>query len=82
MQNKMPASVNTGSSQSACILHYLQAGGSVTELEGLRLFYCVSVAQRIHDLRRRGHVIISTAEKTPSGKLIARYSLKTSEGSQ
>jgi Helix-turn-helix domain len=62
-------------SQSEQILAYLQAGRTLTELEALNLFNCMSLAQRIYDLRRHGHRIISTPITTQSGKRIAQYSL-------
>jgi Helix-turn-helix domain len=75
-KSKMPVQGNTGSSQSAQILTYLQSGHTLTELDGLQLFRCMSVAQRIHDLRRKGHRIISTMVTVPSGKRVAEYRLE------
>lgn len=72
-----PIANTTGSSQSAQILQHLLGGKTITELEGLKLYGCMSVAQRIYDLRRRGHNIQSTVLELPNGKRIAEYRLET-----
>ena len=72
---KTPDKSSGVGSQSEQILSYLQSGCTLTELEALNLFSCMALAQRIYDLRRRGHPIISTPITTQSGKRIAQYSL-------
>ena len=62
-------------SQNSQILQYLQNGGTLTKIDALNLFNSFSLNSRVSDLRQLGHAIISTPEKTPSGKHIVRYSL-------
>lgn len=57
------------------ILRYLQSGGTLTPLEALRLFDCLSLSQRCGELKRQGWPIISELVKVGSGKKVARYSM-------
>jgi len=65
------------SSQSEEIKVYLTSGKSLTSLDGLRLFNCWSLTQRIFDLRRKGLEIETEMILLASGKRIARYKLKS-----
>ena len=44
----------SNASQCAKILAYLKKGLTLTSLEALKLFGCMRLASRIHDLRERG----------------------------
>jgi len=62
--------------QNKQILNYLQAGYTITPLDALRMFGCMRLGARVHELRKAGHDIrreIITAE--PSGARIAEYFL-------
>jgi hypothetical protein len=56
------------------ILKYLKEGNRITPLNALILFNCMSLAQRIKDLKDDGHFISTTMIKTKSGKRVAEYS--------
>ena len=57
------------------ILRHLQAGNRLTPLSALQEFQCLSLSQRIGELKRMGWPIISAPHKTPSGKTVAEYSM-------
>ena len=63
-------------SQETGILQYLQAGGSLTPMDGLRLFNCWALSSRCSDLRKKGYAIISRLEHGENGKIYARYFIK------
>ncbi|MDO5686462.1 MAG: helix-turn-helix domain-containing protein [Neisseria sp.] len=64
------------SSQTDLILAHLQQGKSLTPLEALRLFGCLRLGARVHDLRQDGYPIISQIVcDAVSGKHYASYSL-------
>ena len=65
-------------SQSEEIKSYLLSGKSLTSLDGLRLFKCWSLTQRIFDLRRKGLAIETEMIILESGKRVARYTVKSS----
>lgn len=67
-------------SQSEEIKNYLLSGGSLTSLDGLRLFKCWSLTQRIFDLRRQGLTVETEMILLESGKRVARYKLKSIPG--
>lgn len=67
--------VESNASQCARILDYLKKGLTLTSLEALRLFGCMRLASRIHDLRDRGNNIIVERTTTKSGKRVAQYRL-------
>ncbi|MDP3443804.1 MAG: helix-turn-helix domain-containing protein [Ignavibacteria bacterium] len=67
-------------SQSEEIKAYLLSGKSLTSLDGLRLFKCWSLTQRIFDLRRQGLPIETEMILLESGKRVARYKLKSIPG--
>ncbi len=66
------------SSPSQCdlILEYLQAGHSLTHIEALEKFKCWALSQRVTDLRRKGHRILTQMIEVSSGKRIASYTLE------
>ena len=63
-------------SQKSQILAALKRGRSLTPLDALVDFNCMSLAQRIMELKNEGHNITSELIRTPSGKHIAIYKLK------
>ena len=63
-------------SQTDMVLGYLQKGKTLTPMEALDKFGCFRLAARVHDLRNSGHNILATDYETPTGKRVARYSLK------
>ncbi len=60
--------------QSTMILNHLMSGNSLTPLESLNLFGCLSLSQRVGELKRAGYPIRSELIETPSHKHVARYS--------
>ena len=62
-------------SQNTQILNYLKKGNSITALEALRLFGCLRLSGRIHELRHIGHDIQTRIIATLTGKRIAEYYL-------
>ena len=69
--NKIP-------SQREEIKSYLLSGKSLTSLDGLRLFNCWSLTQRIFDLRKKGLIIETEMILLESEKRVARYTVKSS----
>ncbi len=69
--------VNEESNETQCnkIAAYLYKGLTLTSLEALRLFGCMRLASRIHDLRERGENIIVENIKLGNGKHVAQYRL-------
>lgn len=65
----------SNASQCNRILEHLKKGLALTSLEALRLFGCMRLASRIHDLRDRGNNIIVERTTTKSGKRVAQYRL-------
>ena len=66
-------------SQKRKILDYLLDNQSVTSLEALNLFGCLSLAQRVKNLRDDGHPIKTTMLRTAKNKMVASYSYDHSE---
>lgn len=69
--------LNEKESRTQCnmIAEYLRKGYSLTSLEALRLFGCMRLASRIHDLRERGMEINACRIKTSTGKYVTEYVL-------
>lgn len=65
----------SSATQCAQIKAWLQAGKKLTSLEALKLFGCMRLASRIHDLRNAGLDIHKEKVKTPSGKTVTQYSI-------
>lgn len=62
-------------SQCALIKEYLEAGNKLTALEALKLFGCMRLPSRIHDLNKRGMNIKKEMIVVSTGKRVAQYSL-------
>ena len=62
-------------SQNYLILDYLMQGNTLTPLSAFKLFDCLRVGGRIHELRKRGWAIKTTPQMLPNGKVVAEYSL-------
>jgi Helix-turn-helix domain len=60
-------------SQSNQILEHLKQGHSITVTQALSMFGCYALSQRIGDLKRQGHNIVSKMIKTAAGKRVASY---------
>ena len=61
--------------QSAAILRHLRSGLTLTSLDALELFDCMHLQGRIHDLRKRGHNIVTDMLTTETGKRVGSYRL-------
>jgi hypothetical protein len=59
--------------QALSILNHLLAGGTLTPLESLNLFGCLSLSQRVGELKRQGFPITSKLVEV-GHKRVARYS--------
>jgi len=62
-------------SQKTAILAHLKTGRSITPLEALRLFGCLRLGARIHELKGEGHAIHSERVEVGPGKRVASYTL-------
>lgn len=62
-------------SQNLAILHYLQAGNTLTGLEALRLFGTMKLASRLSEIKRDFPDIKIKSEmiETDTGKRVAKY---------
>ena len=65
----------SSASQCARIKEYLEAGNKLTSLEALKLFGCMRLPSRIHDLNKRGMNIKKEMIVVSTGKRVAQYSL-------
>jgi hypothetical protein len=63
-------------SQNDSVLMWLQRGKTLTPMQALEKFGCFRLAARVHDLRMSGHNIEANDYVLPSGKRVARYSMK------
>ena len=54
------------------LLAHLEKGRSVTTLEALKLWGCIRIPNRVCDLRKEGHNIISEPVRI-NGKNLVRY---------
>lgn len=66
-------------SQESDILGYLMDGGTLTPLDALHMFDCLTLSQRCTALRQQGYPIRSEMIKTPTGKRVAQYRLESSD---
>lgn len=67
--------------QCEAILQLLrERPAGVTAIDALELVGSFRLAARIADLRHDGFDITSTPERTPSGKVVARYQLQDRPG--
>tara|TARA_R110002094_G_scaffold24440_1_gene36659 strand:+ start:595 stop:798 length:204 start_codon:yes stop_codon:yes gene_type:complete len=63
-------------SQQSEILNYLKRGKSITPKQALSMFGCLSLAQRIADLKHKDNMpITKTMIKVSKNTHVARYSL-------
>ena len=66
----------SSASQCAQIKDWLLKGNKLTSLEALKLFGCMRLASRIHDLRESGLNIHKERIQVPSGKYVTQYSIE------
>lgn len=59
--------------QNQAILAHFRRNKTLTPLEALKLFGCLRLAARVHDLRTEGHNVAVTRWKTHAGKTVALY---------
>lgn len=50
--------------QSEKVLKHIQKHGSITQLEAYELYGIMRLGARIHDLKRAGHMIRETTERS------------------
>jgi len=62
-------------SQHSAILSHLKSGRTITPLDALRLYGCMRLAARVHDLKARGNDIVTRQKELKSGKKVAEYIL-------
>lgn len=67
--------INSCESQNKRIASWHSSGRTLTSLESLRIFGCMRLASRIHDLRDKGMDIKAEKIKVESGKWVTRYYL-------
>ena len=60
-------------SQTEAIARYLSRGKSLTPLSALRLFGCMRLGARVHELKRRGFRIKRDIVRVSGGKHVAQY---------
>lgn len=75
---KNTPSQNDTTSHKALLLAHLMTGQTITPLEALQLFNCLSCSQRLGDLRRAGVPVQSRTITTPTGKRVSQYWLEPS----
>ena len=63
-------------SQREGILHFLQAGKTITPIDALNMFGCLRLATVIFDLRQEGWDIETIDTKSANGKNFASYKLR------
>ena len=61
--------------QNDAVLNHLLAGNSLTPLEAIGVFRIFRLAARIHELKKKGHKIVTTMKRDASGKQYAEYAL-------
>lgn len=67
-------------SQLKSIARYLSQGKKLTSLEALRMFGCLRLSGRIHDLRHKQKMhIMSKTIVTLTGKRISQYYMNATE---
>lgn len=59
--------------QKSQILAYLKSGRSLTPLIALKKFGCLSLSQRIGELRRDGWMIRGSLTRVSKGKRVGMY---------
>ena len=61
--------------QAALVLDWLKRYGEITTREAVTELNIMSLAKRIEELRKRGHIIETEYRKSPSGARYGVYSL-------
>lgn len=74
VQDNTPETEDGTESQNKQILAHLEAGLSITPLEALKRYGCFRLGARIHDLRTKGHPIVTTMV-SDGRKRYATYSI-------
>jgi len=64
-------------SHNAAILSHLKSGRTITPLDALKLYGCMRLAARVHDLRMQGNDIVGRKKALKNGKKVAEYILIT-----
>ena len=65
-------------SQNQLVLEHLSQGKTLTPLQALRLYSCMRLGARIHNLKGQGHAIRTETIRDPkTGKHYACYSLES-----
>ena len=67
-------------SQKDNILRYLKKGYSITSLEALSLFGCMSLPKRICEIQNMGYSIDKEFLTTYTGKRVRKYKLGEQHG--
>jgi hypothetical protein len=62
--------------QNDRILAHLLAGKTITQLEAFGVYRIFRLAARIHELKAKGHKIVTTMRQDETGKQYAEYSLR------
>lgn len=63
-------------SQNEQIKAHLESGGKLTALEALKMFGCLRLSGRIHDLRHTEKMPIKSVNVKVGNKWVAEYSLE------
>lgn len=63
-------------SQTKAIKEHLMKGNGITSLGALRLYGCLRLSGRIHDLRNKHGLPIRTDMIEVNGKRVAKYTLE------
>jgi hypothetical protein len=63
--------------QTDRILAHLVSGKSITQLEAFGVYRIFRLAARIHELKQKGHKIVTTMRQDATGKPYAEYELVT-----
>lgn len=71
-------SPNDTKTHKKLLLDHLMTGATITPLEALQRFNCMSCSQRLGDLIRAGIPVQSRFITTPTGKRIKQYWLEPS----
>jgi hypothetical protein len=72
-----PKAAPQAKQQSDRILQHLLSGKTITQLEAFGVYRIFRLAARIHDLKAKGHRIVTTMRKDETGKQYAEYSLRS-----
>jgi hypothetical protein len=59
--------------QKELVLNYLKSGRRLTVLKALNLFNCMSLSQRIGNLKSEGYPVKGEMIRTKTGKYISEY---------